>query len=500
MDKKLHQSAELNNRPDQFTPQIMSDLSLFYEELGKTSYALTTPNTELLIRDVASRASALLVENNLAASTHSRELNYLAGEYKTLLRGGCAVGAFICVDGRIPFPQLFFRLVTVWESQAGLPEIEQLPFQEQPSLVADRVAEAIQSRAQTGELLEILFAHRSNDPKHSCGAMAAMNTAGLLEPYLTTIRATRSNGSVTTPDADEIVLANLAMLEERGEAITSLYNRAPKLKKELKRVAISAVYNTDDMSIELSYGTKNFLSTKSLTNKLVLANLVRHLTDTAELDDLTEIGSMKNTYTDPAKQLDLENALFIATKNILTFNPFSAALEDHFDKDPALRELTADQRQALSLVIARNVAFQYLTGLFTEDNPDHHFVNHDEQAISVSHDGANIGQFNPNTQFFSTAAVNTSNAVEHILLEAGLMSRNPNGRKPHIVFLAISAPSDKDDRNREAMRANLRHQYRELLSHPKILELVSAGEVVVIPVEVNGKTREANLPPPTYLN
>ena len=78
-------------------------------------------NIDERLEAVTDRAFQILLRNNRMAELYaSTEYEEAVVERLKELRGDCAIGATICVDGRIAIPELFSRVVSVWESKAGI--------------------------------------------------------------------------------------------------------------------------------------------------------------------------------------------------------------------------------------------------------------------------------------------------------------------------------------------------------------------------------------------
>lgn len=470
-ESKLNTGLE-HGQPVSLTGCLEDYLTSFYQRVEL--YSEIPDQAETIVKAVCQRSSEIIERNNEMAKLIS------SSDYESIvirekeLRGPCALGASICIDGRLPIVHLFGRIVSCWEKKAGEIKIEASPLDNSPQLASGRLTEAIIDRAKKGPLLEILVAHTSlSDPKHGCGAMLARQAKGEF------------------PADCDLVTENLKIHEQSAEAITDLYNRAAGAYsgEKLVRVAITAVYDTDTMGFVFGYGEENSLVTTDLTSSLVEQN--------SELSELLykkfglaykRPGIMKELFTEADLHLDFETMICNIAGVLLEYDDFLIPVNNYFNS--AFSDLELEQQQALRFLIARNVAFQYLTGLYkSQEHPDHIFAVHGEGYQAVSLDGIILGHSDPEVQVFGASPDTVDEVIGHVLTQCALMDKNAETEKPYILFASTATSRDRNEAILERDRGRDREFYYSLLKDKEIMDKVKKGELVVIPVLIDDRTR-----------
>lgn len=475
--------AELDEKTLSLAPDLGSYLTGFYSRLWSVEELSFRPEA---IQVAGSRALEIIDRNNLIARLISSEDYEEVVAREKILRGPCALGASICIDGRLPILHMFGRVVNCWEKTAGEIQIEPSPVDSSPQLSSGRLTEAIIDRVSKGQLLEILIAHTSlKDPAHGCGAMIARQLQGEFLP------------------GDDLVLENLKIHKQSAEAITGLYNRAAEAYggEKLERVAIAAVFDTDTMGFMFGYGEENPLFTTDLSYHLIekdgelVSSLVKRFGQA-----YGQPGGLRLLFTEADLYVGIERMLANISSFLLDYEKF----RDPVDNYLALRlsDLTSEQQQALRFVIARNVAFQYLTGLYKEkdkEHPDHPFAAHGEGYQAISLEGVSPGQFDPEEQVFGASPDTVEESIDHILTQCTLMDKGKVAEEPYILFVSTATSigraegilaGERVEAALERDRGRNRELWNKILHNQDIMDRVKKGGLLVVPVLIDDRTRQ----------
>lgn len=448
--------------------QLGNYLTSLYQRLE--GWQLDESQTEEFVGEAVQRANTIINLNNEISNYYKSDEYLNLKEEEKKQRNGCAIGIVQCIDGRISIPHFVDQSASVWETAAGILQLEESPLDGRPMLKSKRLHRAIAERAQNPEkdpLLEVLVAHTSlSDPEHGCGAMIAKRTSG---EY--------------SQDAD-LVLENLKIHNQRAEVITSIYNaNVHPSKEKLQRAAITAVYDTDHMSLVLGYGTDNILNATDVAASLV-----------EEISSNVEPSIPPGLYKENFKEVDTFSQ---QKKDIITINKFllendgfnnlvNAQIEANFP------DLVSAQRGALRYLVARNVSFQYLSGLYENSEHTHHhpFAHHGEGYQAVALDGVTLGQQDPENQVFGAAPSSAEEAIAHIQTQCILSDKIGVAEKPYILFVSKTFAGDLQNGNRENEEGLLMETWTKVLRDAYIRDRVVKGELVVVPILINSSTRE----------
>ena len=396
------------------------------------------------------------------------------------LRGNCKTGAVICIDGRIPIIHQFGRAVNVWEVAGSLMKMGLKGKYITSHLFIEVLRQNIieqKSEGKKRDLLEIVTAHTSLTAKeagHKCGAIAANFSEELKE------------------GKDPIKIA-IDEADKRRQAIENTYNfllKGEGLQKQ-KQVAISALIDTDTMGFILNYGNTNELS----TTKLLMESGWKDKIEKIVAENISRFGSMRETFTSNNKDcfIDYSKKISDITEFLLNSEEFGfkqyldSYINDNFDK---LTDGEDGQKQALKFVIARTMAVQYLTGLAQlpgKSEPDHPFSGHREQGMSISLEGRSMGRFDPKEQFFASSPDSIENAIVHIKTKLSILDKHRHGDEPDILFVSnpVDGAKSADDPARQTIRKDNGELYLALMKDEKIREIVTKGNLIIIPVLVD---------------
>lgn len=415
--------------------------------------------------------------NEVAKILASRDFKEMTNKNKNLL-GPAALSVVFCIDGRIPAIFLGGRFSTHWEEPAGEITVEKRKSDGKLIPVSSELCESMRKMTFSGkDILEVIFAHTSF-LGHGCGAMAAKKKMGLV------------------PKDVELEDANLKIIKERSiPALTNIYNelRNQQGLKELKRVAVGALYDTDTFGILLNYEERekgNMLSTTELTNEF------RNEMDDFFIKDNLVFGSFKETFSSLKYLTKFLETVYIVTSKILELEKFMLlrnVLENYIKKN--YPDLTKDQQNALKYLLVYTIAFQYLTGASatSKDNYYHPFVHHEEQYLAVSTRGTVIGKFDPEDQGFASTPPDADTAISNIKTKISIMSvLKENKPKPYILFICNPiAGRDLSENSiplHKTMDANA-ELLRKILDDRDLGEMIEVGKIIPVPVFIEADNR-----------
>lgn len=476
----VHIDSESQPERESLEPSLDSYFGNLY---GRMNPELS--NNESFQQEIKSTSLSIINRNNKVAEILKSPFYKEVIENDKKLKGPCAVNIDICIDGRIPDIHLLGLTGNTWETAAGIIELRESPLDGTLELESSRLTEAIIERTEkeNPQMLQILVSHTSLSehrrlsednfkelPDHGCGKMKKM--------YL--------DGEVTNRD---LIAANLEIHDKSATAFTDLYNRAAEANKvtPLKKVAMSAVYDTDTMGILLGYGTDNELFTTDITR-----NIVDDQTINSELTEIAgEAGSMKDEFTNVDKIIELETKVMSTTEYLMNNESFKNSFERY--SNTYLQDYTEEQKNALFYTLSRNIAFQRTSGVYERQESHEHthpFVHHGEGYQSISMDGAIVGEFDPEVQVFGAMVSSYPEAIDHIKIQTGLMESIKATEPPYIIFLSNSISNGATPEILERARGQLRVLFREIKSDPDIMNWIKTGKLVPVPVLIDSKTRE----------
>lgn len=419
---------------------------------------VNNPELTQKIEFVNAKVSEFIFENNLASAViESPEYKQIYQKEKEL-RGPCAIGATICIDGRLPIIGMFGRVGNVTETLAGVIEVVEAKIDHRPELASGRLTESIIERARSGEpLLEIMVSHTSfsQPDEHGCGAM--------------------KNWQKEHPENKEgdLVLANLERFQPAVEAITDLYNRNVEPDKQLGTVAITAAYDTDTMGFMLGYENDVRLFTTDLTKEFASEHGDFGVRDRQDLNKVDYMVFLESMISDFSEVLLTNQDSFLTKVN--------SYIDNH------LPTLSAEQAQALRFVLARNVAYQYITGCY-KPHAHHTFAHHAEKYQAISNDGRTVGQFLPDSQVFGASPAQPQEKIKTIATQCQLMDQNRKVETPYILFL--SAVVGVDDKDRSGARDRVRDLWRLVTQDDDLLERIKTDNLIPVPVLIDQRSRE----------
>lgn len=465
---------ELDNHP--LSQQLDNYLKDFYARMVTKGEFDVKPSLESIRR----QGLHIIDINNRVSEMHDSERYQDQKERHKRQRGRCAIGMCQCIDGRNSIPHGIDQVGSVWETKAGILKLEDSPFGDGiKTLESSRLEESIAERAQNSEkgpLLEVLFAHTSlHNPDHGCGAM----------------KQRLANGVVPEGTTD-LVLENLRLHEESAKVIDGIYNRnVSDESKKLAKVAIAGVQDTDTMGYVFGYETDAPLRTTTLAAELEDA-LTEGLTNKYGVK--IPAGTFRKNFNEIETFLDQSDFIYEGNEVLLKNDHFLDSVNSFLDKTHP--ELVEDQRQAFRYMVARNVSFQHLTGLYKEaGHPNHPFSDHEEDYQAVSLDGITMGQYDPEHQVFGASPANAEEAIDHITTQCALMDSIGKAEKPYMLFLSRTVPGILASNGMlENERGILRKTFTIILKDQVINKRIRSGELALVPVLLDKTRRTVQIP------
>jgi len=485
---------------------IIPQLNAFSRFLGKFSSFFKKQNSEsyafedLYNPDKLEIISKIFVE--VVSDSHisslilsSEPYGKLVQEEKILRGEKTTLGISKCIDGRLSTLWAEGRATKAHETMAGILETDEVkipsPSQTKTRLKDARLTMAIMDEAERGPLLEILLVHTDlSDPDHhGCGAM----------------KLAQSQGKYVS-EAD-LVLENIKEHDKAAQAIDTLYNEKIKSinassneneqkRKEQKKTAITAVYDTLTMGVLLGYETKDDLPGFSTTDIAIDIdnNPTSYLLTGSggPLDESSAIkyfaGAIRNKLSNPQYIIENETLILGLTKVLLGDKTnFYRKIDEYIKSNHNLSQLSVEQQKALRFYLARTTAVQFLSKSYEGKHP---YIDHDEKFQSVSTDGDALGQFMPEQVF--CASPDDGDMIKHIITQTAIMRKNNTTPKntPYILFVAGVLSTDQDASSSERARADQLALYRRIIGDKEIRALIMEGSLLPIPVMINAKTRD----------
>lgn len=467
--EKIYKNNKINVRAS--VGSLKEQLNLYADHLQSHTGKKIRPEDRKRIFEIIER------NNEVAKILSSKDFKEMTEKNKRLL-GPVALSVVFCIDGRIPALFLGGRFSTHWEEPAGEVTVEKRKSDGKLIPVSSELCESLRNMTYTDrDILEVIFAHTSF-LGHGCGAMAAKRKAGLIKDDM--------------PLED----ANLKIINERSiPALSNIYNelRNQKGLKELKMIAVSALYDTDTFGILLNYDLREkgvMLSTTELTNEF------RPEMDEFFIKENLTFGSFKETFSSLQFVTKfLENVYYVSSKirELDKFKILRDTLESYIKKNYAL--LTKDQQNALQFLLIYTIAFQYLTGssATSKDNYYHPFVHHEEEYMAVSTRGTVIGKFDPEDQGFASTPPDAQTAISNIKTKISIMSSSKeNKSKPYLLFICnpISGRDLSENSNlaHKTMDANA-ELLRKILEDKDLGGMIEEGKIIPVPILIEAANR-----------
>lgn len=410
---------------------------------------------------VKGQITEIINRNNLISHIlRSNEFINILNEEKSLKGEDIKVGVVICIDGRISILHQFGRALNVKEIAGSLINLNY----KKSEIVDRRFISVLEQSADDGrELFEIVTAHTSLKHKdRRCGRIAM----GLGREFF--------------GEPDE---AAIKEAERRTQLIEKKYNQILKAKGKppQKKVAISAMVDTDTMGLILNFGQKdNQLSTTELTRNLA--------SKISKIADVGDFGSMKDKFAEPKSFIDYSKRALKITSYLMKdeIGEIQSVTKEIYkyinDNYP---DLTPKQQKALLFTICRTIASQYVTGLASEEEFAHPYGEHEEGYMAIS-TSKPFGKTDTR-QSFGSAPANREEMLFHVKTKISLLEKHRK-EKPYILF--ISTPIDNKILNKKnatlvGAEDAAKVYFQELCKDNFIRSKIQNGSLVIIPMLID---------------
>lgn len=451
------------------------------------------PNVFNIEFAVIPRAETIATEaiqrnNQMADIITSPEFIDLLQEQRQL-RGDCAVGMEVCIDGRIATAHTAGPAANIHEAMAGRADTTTSTLTGEVMLKSQTVEQAVESRPyqDSWQLVEMAFAHGevmehpdgTYEVKSNCGAMAA--------------EAEKAKASGTPFNHEDLIAQNFENLMPSLEAISRTYNASAKSagKPELEKVGVRAVYDTKTQGMLIGYGEDNPIFSTALTRQYE-AELREQLPRIYRDPRLSQPGYYRETFTQIGRYLEKERHTTQIISYLMEHRDFQWEMQDAAERLTELQGLTSDQLRAIQFKMARGMAFQYLTGLHRQElSPEHPFSKHNEQYQAITIDdgyGATVGKNDPEVQVFSANTATIPEAVDHVVTQVTLMDHY-NPQKPYVLFISSGIAEDATENTevRKQARATVGRTFNGITQNKQIADLVHAGVLIPVPAIVSSR-------------
>lgn len=433
-------------------------------------------------------ANAIFRNNKMSDILASPEYEEIETRTKALL-GDCKLGVICCIDGRLTTALMFGTSADVSKQKAAV-----LPTEfsaDTGELVIDsstvKIAVIKTPEKDDWNLLEVFIAHASSDAQSEDGNQPEFvsNCAA--------VKLIRDDELQAGREVDiDLIRANFDFLENGVEAVTRTYNSAAEMKgkPQLAKVAIRLVYDTDSMGFVLNYGENNMVATSTLTKHF--SSIISGL---SSIDARFQSpGALRYSFTKEDQYTANEKMMLDIIEHLMTNDDFLTNVYEACESDNGgeLCGLNDSQKRGLSYIVARNVAFQYLTGLHLEHLSKKPFAEHEEEHMSISLDdghGMIVGGLDTETQVFNAVGSRIQNAIDHIHTMSDLMEAH-DSPKPFVLFVSegIEEKVSTNEGALDAVTSKLDNTYKEIQKDPRIAKLVKDGDLIMIPVIQTSKT------------
>ena len=321
--------------------------------------------------------------------------------------------------------------------------------------------------------------------------------------------------------------ANLVLLKLTNiPAFTNYHNdvRAHHGLPPLKRVGITALYDTRTMGLELrapvlikSPGSEKLIlapADRPVIKTTNLANELKEIIAKQKDSNLPKFGSFRDTFNkadhfaqfsreitrlavslyDPKLEIKDEKDQIAPLFNIPT--DFRERIENFINLH--FGDLNDEQAKALTGRLLITIADQYYKGL-SQIEEHHPFSEHDERYISVSQDSKFVGKYDVDDQNFIISVPDPKIAEKRIDIGAQVMDTyGVDNGKAHLLFIATSVnkvdfESRKLDENGSNYKTTLnthKQLFRDICRENKIKARITNGNLLPIGIILNNETGE----------
>lgn len=456
-------------------------------ETAYKNESLLYPTVEITDRAVHTVTEAVTRNNQMADIISSQPYQEILSRERTL-RGKSAIGKIICIDGRLTPTHTSGQTEGVHESIAGCVNTSISKLTGYRELKSQTLERAIEERPyqDASQILEKDEAHAQVSYRKDGNVEVISNCGGMLKYQ--TEAAERGEPFET----DDLVAENFKLMAPAIEAITRKYNASARNigQHELEKVVIRTVFDTQTQGVLLGYGEDQPLFfTSSLLEEL--EDDIFH--DLKGNDRLRQPGFYRASFTQIGRFLDKEKQTADLIEYFLENSTFTRSVMDATNRLEELQGLTQQQIQALSFSLAKNMSFQWLTGLYKKElTEDHPFNAHHEQFQAITLDDgydATVGRNDPEVQVFAANTATIPEAVDHIKTKILLMDHYADS-KPYVLFIcsgiAENAANDADVRKQA--RTTVGRTFKGITHNDEIAQAVKSGILIPVPAILTSRS------------
>lgn len=401
--------------------------------------------------------------------------------------GEAVIGTIFCIDGRIP--NILFQPYKTWEVPGG--RISSYTRMDSGSRVprAKRLTSGVERAARRHTPL-VQFSLGHYDRYKSASDCAAFTSWSVEDPKL-------------MPDGQraEVALAR-HLAETSAVCVNNLYQT---WNPGIQVVVENALYDTatagldfkDLQSGELLFSTAEYC----LKIRQGLAESTRdEIPPFGYFGEIVQVDAGQQRGIDINVYLEFSRAIVDLTDIILGFEPGSDELRKMHDFSGELihfvnrqyGDFSEEQKKAIKYVLARTIAYQYLTGYAASDaDVLHPYRSHNEQYLALSTDGMTVG-YQDLEQAFVSSAADIDTALGHLWLKLGLIRKLGRRRDSFVPFFVSTLIAEEDynfkNQNYDNARNVLLEQVRRIAEHENLGEAVKSGELIVVPVYLHRST------------
>lgn len=463
--RTLLANPEFIRRYDSYlSSALRQPLELYFSNFTKK---INFPEVSELVKG---RITEIVKRNNLISHIlGSKEYLDILEQEKSLKGEDVKVGTVICIDGRVSILHQFGRALNVKEIAGSLINLNL----KESQLIDRRFIAVLEQSADDGrELLEIVTAHTSlKHPDRACGRIKL----GINQKEFV-----GDQNTVALREAQK----RTGLIEKKYNEILTAKGKSPQSK-----VAITAMIDTDTMGLILNFGqNEKQLSTTELTTELK--------SKISLISDVGHFGSMKETFADPTSFIDYSKRVLKITRYLMenevnetesVTKRISGYISENYP------DLTQKQQKALLFTICRTIANQYVTGLASQKEFGHPYMEHSEDYMAIG-PSKPFGRFDMK-QSFGSAPARREEMLFHVKTKISLLEAH-NKERPFILF--VSTPIDVNilkKRNATLVGAEdaAKVYFKELFNDLFIKQKIKDGSLVIIPVlvdEENGNVIE----------
>jgi len=404
------------------------------------------------------------------------------------MRGDCATGKIVCIDGRIATAHTSGTIEGVHEPMGGCVDTSISTLTGNIEIKSQTLDRAIEERPKqvANQILEIDLAHGEItydgngrlEIKSNCGAMQKFQADALDQgkPF----------------SSDDLIQENFRLMEPSIQAMSRKYNAAAEAigKSTLEKVVIRGVFDTKTQGTLFGYGDKQPPFFTSAMLEQLEPEMLLDLRDDPRLRDP---GYFRQSFTQIDRFLDKEQRTTDLIEYFMGNSTFRRSVKSATHSLSELQGLTDQQEQALAFSLSKNMSFQWLTGLYKRElSSTHPFSNHNEQYQAITVDdgyGATVGRNDPEVQIFTANTATLPEAIDHVKVKISLMDHYSE-TKPYVLFVCsgiAESAADNHDVRKQAI-ATVGRTFRGITQNPDIANKILSGVLIPVPAVVTSRS------------